>query len=415
MRMSRFAGVRMLSGAMTVLLVAPLVLLWSAPTAAAADLTATLVRTVATSSFDPPSPDPSGITYNSGRDTLLISDAEVEEVSIYEGVNLFETTRAGVLLDTGVTTPYSKEPAGVGYNPVNGHAFVSDDDQARVYELAGGPDGRYGTSDDIRTTFSAAAFGGGDSEEVEFFPPTGEVFVLEGADTDVHRISPGPDGLFNGVAPAGDDIDTEFDVGRFGADDPEGLGFYPGRNTLLVVDSTSETAYEFNRNMQLVNKIDISASNQVFAAGITVAPATDDPSRWDLYIVDRGVDNDTNPAENDGKLYEMSVVLPPVPNLAPDVSVGPDQPTHVSEPLALQAVVRDDDLPTASTTVEWEKVSGPGTVTFGSPQAEQTSATFSAAGAYVVRAVGNDSVLTGRTSCESPWLPPAAPCRSTLR
>ena len=262
MRMSRFAGVRMLSGAMTVLLVAPLVLLWSAPTAAAADLTATLVRTVATSSFDPPSPDPSGITYNSGRDTLLISDAEVEEVSIYEGVNLFETTRAGVLLDTGVTTPYSKEPAGVGYNPVNGHAFVSDDDQARVYELAGGPDGRYGTSDDIRTTFSAAAFGGGDSEEVEFFPPTGEVFVLEGADTDVHRISPGPDGLFNGVAPAGDDIDTEFDVGRFGADDPEGLGFYPGRNTLLVVDSTSETAYEFNRNMQLVNKIDISASTR---------------------------------------------------------------------------------------------------------------------------------------------------------
>ena len=67
----------------------------------------------------------------------------------------------------------------------------------------------------------------------------------------------------------------------------------------------------------------------------------------------------------------------------------------MSEPLALQAVVRDDDLPTASTTVEWEKVSGPGTVTFGSPQAEQTSATFSAAGAYVVRAVGNDSVLTG--------------------
>ncbi|TDU84056.1 PKD domain-containing protein [Kribbella voronezhensis] len=386
---------RLLSGAVAVLLAAPVVMVWSAPQAAAANVTASLVRTVLTSNFNPPSPDPSGITYNSDRDTLLISDAEVDEVSIFHNVNLYETSRAGVLQDTGVTTSYTHEPAGIGYNPANKHVFLSDDDQARVYELAGGPDGRYGTSDDVRTSFSAAAFGGGDSEDVEYFPPTNEVFVLEGADTDVHRVSPGPDGLFNGVAPTGDDIDTEFDIGRYGVDDPEGIGFYPGRNTLLVVDSATETAYEFNRNMQLVNKINIAASNQVFAAGITVAPATNDPNRWDLYIVDRGVDNDTTPSENDGKLYEMSVALPPIGNLAPVVSVGPDQPTHVGEPLTLQAVVRDDGLPTASTTVSWQVVSGPGSVTFGSPQSTQTSATFSSAGTYVVRAVGSDSALSG--------------------
>ncbi|WP_281388900.1 PKD domain-containing protein [Kribbella qitaiheensis] len=385
----------MLAGTVAALLIAPMALVWSTLPAAAANLTATLVRTVSTANYNPPSPDPSGITYNSDRNTLLISDAEVDEVSIFRGVNLYETSLSGVLQDTGVTTSYTHEPAGIGYNPANKHVFLSDDDQARVYELAGGPDGRYGTSDDVRTTFSTAAFGGGDSEDVEFFPPTGEVFVLEGADTDIHRVSPGPDGLFNGVAPTGDDIDTEFDIGRYGVDDPEGIGFYPGRNTVLVVDSATETAYEFNRNMQLVNKINIAASNQVFAAGITVAPASNDPSRWDLYIVDRGVDNDTNPAENDGKLYEMSVQLPPIPNLAPVVSVGNDQPTHVGESLALQAVVRDDGLPTSATTVDWQQVSGPGTVTFGSPSSAQTSATFSAAGTYVVRAVGSDSALSG--------------------
>ncbi len=395
MSMSSSVRVRLLSGSVVALLMTPLVLLWSATPAAAANVTATLVRTVLTSNFNPPSPDPSGITYNSDRDTLLISDAEVDEVSIFRNVNLYETSRTGVLQNTGVTTSYTHEPAGIGYNPANKHVFLSDDDQARVYELAGGPDGRYGTSDDVRTTFSTAAFGGGDSEDVEYFPPTNEVFVLEGADTDVHRVSPGPDGLFNGVAPAGDDIDTEFDIGRYGVDDPEGIGFYPGRNTLLVVDSATETAYEFNRNMQLVNRINIAASNQVFAAGITVAPATNDPTRWDLYIVDRGVDNDTNASENDGKLYEMSVNLPPIPNLAPVVTVGPDKPTHVGESLALQAVVRDDGLPTPSTTVGWQLVSGPGTVTFGSSQSAQTSATFSAAGTYVVRAVGSDSALSG--------------------
>lgn len=386
---------RSLFGAAALVLLAPLALLSSATPAAAADLTATLVRTVLTSNFDPPVPDPAGITYLSGRDRLLISDSEVDEVNIYRGVNLFETTRAGVLQDTGVTTAYTKEPAGVGYNPGNGHIFVSDDDQFRVYEVTAGPDGRYGTGDDTRTWISTAAFGSTDPEDVEYFPPTGELFVLDGADNDVHRVSPGPDGVFNGVAPTGDDVDLEVDVQRYGAEDPEGIGFYPGRNTLLVVDSTSDMVYEFNRNLMLVNRIDISASNQLFAAGITVAPATNDPSRWNLYIVDRGVDNDANPNENDGKMYEMAVQLPPIPNLAPVVDVGPDRPTHVGEPLALRAVVRDDGLPTPSTTVNWQAVSGPGTVTFGAPQSAETSATFSAAGTYVVRAQASDSALNG--------------------
>ncbi|TWD84439.1 PKD domain-containing protein [Kribbella amoyensis] len=384
-----------LSGAAAALLLAPSVLFLSASPATAATVSATLVRTVLTSNFNPPVPDPSGITYLSGRDRLMISDAEVDEVALYAGVNLFETTRSGVLQTTGVTTAYTKEPAGVGYNPANGHLFVSDDDQFRTYELVAGPDGRYGTGDDTRTTFSTALFQSQDPEEVEFFPPTGELFVLDGADTDVHRVSPGPNGVFDGIAPAGDDLDTEFDVGRYGVRDPEGIGYHPGRNTLLVIDSASETAYEFNRNMMLINRIDISASNQVFAAGITVAPASNNSGQWNLYLVDRGVDNDTNPNENDGKLYEMAVNLPPIPNLPPVVSVGPDKPVHVGEPLALRATVTDDGLPTTATTVSWQAVSGPGTVTFGSPQSAQTNATFSAAGTYVVRAVGSDSALTG--------------------
>jgi len=90
--------------------------------------------------LSPPIPDPAGITYLSSRDRLLISDSEVDEVSIYQGSNLFETTRAGVLTDRGVTTAYTKEAAGVGNNPGNGHIFVSDDDQFRVYEVVAGPD-----------------------------------------------------------------------------------------------------------------------------------------------------------------------------------------------------------------------------------------------------------------------------------
>ena len=70
---------------------------WPAAPAHGATLSATLIRMTASSAFDPPSPDPSGITYLPGSGRLLISDGEVEEMSIYAGENLFEVSRMGSL------------------------------------------------------------------------------------------------------------------------------------------------------------------------------------------------------------------------------------------------------------------------------------------------------------------------------
>ncbi|WP_341927312.1 hypothetical protein [Nocardioides psychrotolerans] len=364
-------------------------------TAAVPTTSAVLVRTVATSALSPALPDPAGIVYLPGRDSFLISDSEVDETPVFEGANVLETTRSGAVLDRGLTTAYTKEAAGIGHDPASGHAFVSDDDQLRIHEIDPGADGRYGTADDTRTSFSTAAFGSTDPEDVTYFPPTGELFVLDGADHDVHRVDPGPNGRFDGVAPTGDDTATELDVEVYGAEDPEGIGYHPGRGTLVVVDSTSEAVYELNRQLMLVSRVDIAVTGQVFAAGITVAPATDDPGRYDLYVVDRGVDNDTDPDENDGRLFELRVDLPPIVNLTPVVDAGRDAPVVVGEPLALRADVRDDGRPGPSTTLTWTKVGGPGSVTFADATSSRTTATFSAAGTYVVRATSSDGALAG--------------------
>ncbi|MET0525987.1 MAG: PKD domain-containing protein [Nocardioides sp.] len=379
------------------------------PAAAAPAVTATLVRTTNTSTLNPPIPDPAGIVYLPERDHFLISDSEVDETPVFQNANVFETTRTGTVVDTGLTTPQTKEAAGIGHNSANNHAYVSDDDQFRIHEFAPGPDGRFATGDDTRTSFSTAAFGSTDPEDVAYFPPTGELFVLDGADHDVHRINPGPNGRFDGVAPTGDDTATEFDVQRYGAEDPEGIGFHPGRGTLVVVDSTSETVYELNRELMLISTVDISASNQLFAAGVTVAPATDDPGRYDLYIVDRGVDNDSDPNENDGRMYEMRVQLPPIVNLAPDVSAGRDAPATVGAPLQLRATVRDDGLPGPSTSVAWSRVSGPGVVNFATPDQAETTAAFSASGTYVLRATATDGALSSTDDVTVTVVPVGAP------
>jgi DNA-binding beta-propeller fold protein YncE len=65
--------------------------------ALASALPSSLVNTIETSRWSPPSPDPSGLAYDPATNRLFISDGEVDEMSIYKGVNYYESTLGGTL------------------------------------------------------------------------------------------------------------------------------------------------------------------------------------------------------------------------------------------------------------------------------------------------------------------------------
>ena len=81
------------------------------------------------------------------------------------------------------------------------------------------------------------------------------------------------------------------------------------------------------------------------------------------------------------------------PNNAPVVSAGVNLTVTTSAPVNLDGTVTDDGVPTNVITTTWNKVSGPGTVTFGNPNAVDTTASFSAAGTYVLRLTADDGAL----------------------
>ena len=180
---------------------------------------ATRIGGFATSSWTLPSSDPSGITFVPGRG-LLISDAEVEEtIALNQPTNLFYSTLAGVnngASDDGSTVGWSNEPTGVAYvsaagNPWNGHLFVTDDDQKRVYDISSaGADGRFGTADDgSRTFFKPTVFGNTDPEDVAFDSTHNELWIAGGLSTIVSRVNPGAD---NNFATAGDNVTKNFEL-----------------------------------------------------------------------------------------------------------------------------------------------------------------------------------------------------------
>jgi len=269
----------------------------------------TLIRTVDTSLYSPPSPDPSGVAYISHTGRLLFSDSEVNEMPQYfTGDNLFEVTLEGSLFNTLTTVHFSDEPTGVAYNPLNQYLYFSDDTGTRsVYILNPGPDGLYETADDIVTSFRTGDFSSTDPEGLTYDPVSGVLFIVDGVNREVYKVHPGANGVFDGVPPRGDDLVSQFDTLVFGLDDPEGVAFNPITGTLYLVGKPRTTLFEVTTDGDLVQTIDLSEGDPRKPAGLTVGPSSIDPTELSLYLVARGVDNDSDPDENDGKLFEYAL------------------------------------------------------------------------------------------------------------
>ncbi len=320
-----------------------------AATAQATTVQGSLVRTTWTggpsSDWAHPSPDPSGIAYNSRTGRLIITDGEVEETGaaypnhVYKGTNVYVASLQGALLETGANTlAYSDEPVGAGFRPASGDAperlFISDDDADKVFEVDRGADGTYGTRDDAVSSFSTRFTGhfSDDAEDVAVVlgGTPGELLIIDGFKQEVYVYSWGANRKFDALAgQGGDDTVRQFDVAGYGAQAPEGIAYNPHRNTMFVLDDMSNNIYELNMQGGLETIVALNFKMNS-GAGIALAPPSNGSGgAYNAYIVDRGVDNDTNQDTfNDGRIHEVALpgltgsggTPPPPPPSAPRYS-----------------------------------------------------------------------------------------------
>jgi len=277
--------------------------------AAAADFNSSLVRTVNTAAFSPPSPDPSGLAYVPATQRLVISDAEVEEtvsgITHFRGVNVWETTLAGHVVVTAniskkapTAVPMSNEATGMAWSPSNGHYFVSDDGAKRVFDLHPGADGKIGTAGDTWTSFSTTANGNtnADPEGITYDTIRNRLFVADGVNAEVYEYMPA--GTLVG----------HFDVARYGVGDPETVEYNAARGTLFILSNrkSGPLIVETTIGGALLQTISVSAAGARKPAGLAYAPASNGSGATRFYFVDRGVDNNSNPNAVDGKMYEMT-------------------------------------------------------------------------------------------------------------
>ena len=284
----------------------PMVAALEGPPAHAA--TAKIVRVSRTSVWSTPSPDPMGITYDPRIHRLLITDSEVDEMpSLWKGRNFFVARRRGYLVAARTFKKFTVEPSDVTLASGDRALYIADDDLDRVFRDTAGKDGLFGTRDDVAATvLMTHRFGSFDPEGLAWVPRTRMLIVTDGADAAqtarVYTIRQGKDHRFG----TSDDVVRHFGIHRYGFTDADGVAVTRFSHHLLIVSDRQSFILETTLGGRLVRKIDISATGIKAASGITFAPGTDgSPSR--LYITDRGVDNNVNPHENDGKLFELKI------------------------------------------------------------------------------------------------------------
>ncbi len=86
-------------------------------------------------------------------------------------------------------------------------------------------------------------------------------------------------------------------------------------------------------------------------------------------------------------------LIAPFTNNPPTVGAGIDNAGIVDDPITLAGSAGDDGYPFGTLVTTWSKFSGPGSVLFGDANASDSSATFSAAGTYVLQLEADDGEL----------------------
>jgi sugar lactone lactonase YvrE len=268
-----------------------------------------------------PSTDPTGLTYDPRSHKFWISDSEVDETALWKHRNLFLANRLGALQKTRRVDNATVEPEGISWYPRGKSLFVVDDDKDAIFRFGRGRDGKLGTGDDkVRKLVNTLRYGSGDAEGVTWHSRRGKLDMLIWTDagtTKIYEVKRGRDHRFG----TKDDVmKRQFATSTFTGPgdrhfaDPNGVYFDRKTSHLFTVDSKKHFVLETTLAGKFVQTINMPfCRDDPVCRGfsdLVFAPGTDGSPRR-LYLTDRGVDNDVDPNENDGRLYQVKLVNVP--------------------------------------------------------------------------------------------------------
>jgi DNA-binding beta-propeller fold protein YncE len=214
--------------------------------------------------------------------------------------NLFALNLDGSLKPNGVSSlGFGLKPAGVAFDPTTGRMYIADDDLLEIQWV----DPANPTV--ILGRFSAKALGSTDTEDVTVNPNNGHVFIVNGGDFGAPKIIE--------TDSTGSQIFSTVDLTAAVQGQPIGspeAAVYDAAHDVFFVAGNNYDIKVVNRSGTVLDDITVLSNYRnpvgnigVEIQGLTLAPASDDPTRMDLYVADAGLLN----GHNDGRLIEINL------------------------------------------------------------------------------------------------------------
>lgn len=257
-----------------------------------------------------PSTDPAGVLYDESTGRLIISDSEINEIpEVWDlaPYNMFETSITGnPLYGKYDVTPAAlgafrnQEPTGIAYCANDGYYYISNDDNRLIYRYAFSSGSGF-TLVDTGSTANETH----DPEGITCDPATGKLYVIGGKDINivVYRYSNGfvVDKIIDLNATAGTPAGIP--------SDPEGIAFDAASGHLFVMSNDDDAIFEYTDTGIFLKKFDISgfSPKPKQPQGLSIGPSSVNSGKQSFYIADGMVDNNYDPNERDGRIFEAEI------------------------------------------------------------------------------------------------------------
>jgi hypothetical protein len=251
------------------------------------------------------SSDPFGLAYVPNLDTLFMVDPQgLSHVNNLFALNLDGTLKPGGVSSLGfglqpAYLAFGYKPAGLAFDPSSGRLYIADDDLLKIQWVdPANPTKELGE-------FSAKALGSTDTEDVAVNPNNGHVFICNGGDFGAPKIIE-TDATGSQIFSV---IDLTAAVQGQPIGSPEAIAYDAAHDVFYVAGNNYDIKV-VDRSGTVLDDITVLSNYRnptgnigVEIQGLTLAPASDDPTRTDLYVADAGLLN----GHNDGRLIEINL------------------------------------------------------------------------------------------------------------
>ncbi len=266
-----------------------------------------------------PSIDPASVTWHGPSGHLFVVDPEINEVPEAFAIvtaNVFEVSAAGDILHGAwdLTALGNLEPTGIAWSPADDSFYMTDDNARTVTRYTFSPASGFAVQDVVSTSVTAGSY---DPEGVDVDPRSGLIYVVDGADAlvSVYACASTRPGFRLVEVLVLRALNPPSRVPR----DPEGIAVDPSSGHLFLVSNVDDAVFEFTQRglFVAVHQLGRLAPAARAPQGLCFAPASGadiDAPGLRLFIADGGVDNDEDPRERDGAVYEIAVGGPPAPD-----------------------------------------------------------------------------------------------------